>query len=80
MMCFVCCCYGCLSSGNEKTAANQCSSFVAFSYSLFSRRSAYRTYACTSTALNASISVDNVLSVALRNCAYRALSLASSAA
>ena len=79
-MCFVHYCHGWVSAGNKKTAAISCSSFVAISYSLFSRRSAYRTYACTSTALNASVSVDNVLSVALRNCAYRALALASSAA
>ena len=47
---------------------------------LFSRRSAYRADTCTSTALNASISVDNVLAVTLRDSAYRTLASASSAA
>jgi hypothetical protein len=40
---------------------------------LFSSRSAYRTYACARTAVDAGISVDNVLAISLGNSANGAL-------
>ena len=42
--------------------------------------SAGRACACAGTAGNAGIRIDYILSVSLRNCTYRALSLAGSAA
>jgi hypothetical protein len=42
-------------------------------------RSIYGANVCASAALDASVSVDNVLTVTLSNCIYRALTLACAA-
>ena len=47
---------------------------------LLSRRSAYGANTCTSAALYASVSVDNVFSVAFRDSAYRTFACTSTAA
>ena len=53
---------------------------MLYAEKLLSLGCAYGTYVCAGTAVNAGVSVDNVLAVALGNCVYGTFACASTAA